>query len=191
MAEIVIEEAEFNTISAAKKLLEQMNSTPESRALLAKAIKIHHPNVRTEEEIAAELAAPHLEEVKKTRDEVKSILESLQARDKADTEARAKADMDGAFSRLRAQGGYNEDGIEKIKALMIDRSIPDPEAAAALFEKLNPAPVQTRSSWEPDKWNLESDAVDYDVKGLFADPDRWENEMIGKVLMEERSKAAV
>jgi len=74
-----------------------------------------------------------------------------------------------------------------VKRLMVDRSIPDPEAAAALFERLNPTPVQTRSSWEPDRWNLESDAVDHDVAGLFANPDKWEDAMIGKILIDERS----
>jgi hypothetical protein len=32
-------------------------------------------------------------------------------------------------------------------------------AAAALHERLNPTPAQTRSSWEPDSWNLKEEAV--------------------------------
>jgi hypothetical protein len=76
--------------------------------------------------------------------------------------------------------------LDKIKALMVDRNIADPEAAAALFERMNPAPVESRSTWEPDTWNIKDDAVENDVKGLFADPDRWADREVGKVLADVR-----
>ena len=186
MAETVIDDAYLAKLQAAEKLLEQLNSDPKSRKHLTAGIKQHYPQTRTEDDIAEEFAAPIREEVKASLSEVKGMLQKLQERDERDAERRTLADLDTAFGRLRNTYGYNEDGIDKIKSLMVDRSIPDPEAAAALYERLNPAPVDTRSSWEPDGWNLRDDAVETDVQGLFTDPDRWADKEVGKILLDIR-----
>lgn len=188
MAEVVVDEAQLNQLNAAQKLLEQINGDPKTRTLLTRAIKHHYPNTRTEEDIAEEYAAPIREEVKASLNEVKEMLGKLSERERRDDEQRTLASLDTAFSRLRSTYGYNDDGIDKIKSLMVDRSIPDPEAAAALYERLNPAPVETRSSWEPDGWNLRDDAVETDVQGLFSDPERWADKEVGKILLDIRSQ---
>ena len=188
MAETVIDDAYLAKLQAAEKLLEQLNSSPKSRKSLTAAIKEHYPQTRTEDDIAEEFAAPIREEVQASLSEVKGMLQKLHDRDQRDQELRTLADLDTAFGRLRSTYGYNEDGIDKIKSLMVDRSIPDPEAAAAPYERLNPAPVDTRSSWEPDGWNLREDAVDTDVQGLFTDPDRWADKEVGKILLDIRSQ---
>ena len=188
MAEIVIDDTQLAALQAAQKLLEQINGDPKTRPLLTKAIKAHYPNTRTEEDIAEEYAAPIREEVKQSLSKVEEMLAKIAERDAKENETRTLSQMEASFSRLRKAYGYNDEGIDKIKALMVDRSIPDPDAAAALFEKLNPAPVTTRSSWEPDSWDLKNNAVDTDIAGLFANPEKWGDEMIGKVLLEERSK---
>ena len=188
MAETVIDDAYLAKLQAAERLLEQLNSDPKSRKHLTAGIKQHYPNTRTEDDIAEEFAAPIREEVHASLSEVKSMLHKLNEREQRDAETRTLADLDKAFGRLRETYGYNEDGIDKIKSLMVDRSIPDPEAAAALYERMNPAPVETRSSWEPDGWNLREDAVDTDVQGLFTDPDRWADKEVGKILLDIRSQ---
>lgn len=190
MAAVEIEESELATLQAGRKLLEQINGDPKTRSLLTKAIKAHYPNTRTEEDIAAEVAQPYIEEVKGISAQLQAQLDKLTERDKADADGRALGTMNAAFDRLRTTSGYNDDGIENIKKLMVERNIPDPEAAAALFERLNPAPPQGRSSWEPDSWNFKENAVDNDIEGLFRDPELWGDKMIGKILLEERSKAA-
>ena len=189
MAETVIDDAYLAKLQAAEKLLEQLNSDPKSRKHLTAGIKQHYPQTRTEDDIAEEFAAPIREEVKASLSKVEEMLSKLDQREQRDAEMRTLADLDKAFGRLRQDYGYNEDGIDKIKSLMVDRSIPDPEAAAALYERLNPAPVDTRSSWEPDGWNLRDDAVETDVQGLFTDPDRWADREVGKILLDIRGQA--
>ncbi len=189
MAETVIDDAYLAKLQAAEKLLEQLNSDPKSRKHLTAGIKQHYPQTRTEDDIAEEFAAPIREEVKASLSKVEEMLSKLDQREQRDAEMRTLADLDKAFGRLRQDYGYNEDGIDKIKSLMVDRSIPDPEAAAALYERLNPAPSETRSSWEPDGWNLRDDAVETDVQGLFTDPDRWADKEVGKILLDIRGQA--
>lgn len=186
---VELDEADYNSLIAAKKLLEQLNGDPKSRKHLTAGIKQHYPQTRTEDDIAEEFAAPIREEVKASLSEVKDMLQRLNEREQREAESRTLADLDKAFGRLRQDYGYNEDGIDKIKSLMVDRSIPDPEAAAALYERLNPAPSETRSSWEPDGWNLRDDAVETDVQGLFTDPDRWADREVGKILLDIRGQA--
>lgn len=190
MAAVEIDDAELATLQAGKKLLEQINGDPKTRSLLTKAIKAHYPNTRTDEDVAAEVAQPYIERVEGVATKLQEQLDALTAERTAAADARAKGDMSSAFDRLRQTYGYNDDGIDRIQKLMIERNIADPEAAAALHERLNPTPAQTRSSWEPDSWNLKEDAVDHDVAGLFSNPDLWADKRIGQILMEERTKAA-
>jgi hypothetical protein len=188
MAEVVIDEAQLNAMQAASKLLEQINSDPKTRPLLTKAIKAHYPNTRTDEDVAEEVARPYIEKVEATASKLEEMFSKMAEREARDSESRALSQLDSSFSRLKSTYGYNDEGIDKIKALMVDRSIPDPEAAAALFERQNPKPTETRSSWEPDSWNLREDAVAVDVQGLFADPDRWADKEVGKILFDIRSQ---
>jgi hypothetical protein len=188
MAEVVIDEAQLNALTAAQKLLEQINSDPKTRPLLTKAIKAHYPNTRTDEDVAEEVARPYIEKVEATASKLEEMFSKIAEREAKDSEARALSQLESSFSRLKSTYGYNDEGIDKIKALMVDRSIPDPDAAAALFERQNPKPTEVRSSWEPDSWNLREDAVAVDVQGLFADPDRWADKEVGKILFDIRSQ---
>lgn len=190
MAEVIIEDTQLAALQAAQKLLEQINGDPKTRPLLTKAIKAHYPNTRTEEDIAEEYAAPIREEVKSSISKMEEMMNKLAEREAKENETRTLSQMESAFSRLRKTYGYNDEGIDKIKALMVDRSIPDPDAAAALFERMNPVPVVTKSSWEPQTWDLKNNAVDTDLAGLFANPEKWGDEMVGKILLEERAKGA-
>jgi hypothetical protein len=190
VAEVIIEDTQLAALQAAQKLLEQINGDPKTRPLLTKAIKAHYPNTRTEEDIAEEYAAPIREEVKSSISKMEEMMNKLAEREAKENETRTLSQMESAFSRLRKTYGYNDEGIDKIKALMVDRSIPDPDAAAALFERMNPVPVVTKSSWEPQTWDLKNNAVDTDLAGLFANPEKWGDEMVGKILLEERAKGA-
>lgn len=82
-----------------------------------------------------------------------------------------------------------EDGIEKVKQLMVDKSIADPYAAAARFLELNPPQTQEAPAWTPQHWNMDQqtggDAES--LKALFADEDRWADNMAGVALQEHRA----
>jgi hypothetical protein len=158
--------------------------------MLTKAIKVHYPNTRTDEDVADEVAKPYIEKVEAQASKLQEMYEKLEAKEKKAEELRQLSEMESSFGRLRSSYGYNDEGIEKIKGLMLERNIPDPEAAAALFERQNPRPSETRSAWEPDSWNLREDAVEVDVKGLFADPEKWADKMVGQVLADVRKQSA-
>lgn len=187
MADMTIDEGHYAQLQAAAKLLEQLNGDPKSRKHLTSAIKVQFPNTRTEEDIAEEFAAPIREEVKTSLSKVEEMLTKLTERETREAEQRSMQALQSSLDNVKQRYGFNDEGMDKIKALMVDRSIPDPEAAAALFEKLNPAPVVTRSSWEPDNYDIRNDAVENDVAGLFADPDRWADREVGKILLDIRS----
>ena len=68
---------------------------------------------------------------------------------------------------------------------MQERAIGDPEAAALLFDKLNPPPAVIKDAFAPDSWNFEQNAGP-DVKGLFENEDRWADKEAATVLNEMR-----
>jgi hypothetical protein len=190
MADVVVDEATLNSLVAAKELLERINASPKTRPLLTRAIKEHYPNTRTDEDVAEEVARPYIEKVEATASRLQQKLDALDAREARAAERETIDQMEASFARLRKSYGYNDEGIEKIKALMVDRNIPDPDAAAALFERQNPPAAETRSSWEPDSYDIRNNAVDVDVQGLFADPEKWADREVGRVLLDIRSQNA-
>ena len=122
----------------AMKLLSDMNSNPTARPLIEKAVKAVHPDVVTEEEKVTAQIEPHLKPVTDKRDLVLKRFEEEDARRTAAEERQVEQDLDAGFDRLRARN-YTDDGIEKIKQLMVERKVADPEVAAAYFESLGAA----------------------------------------------------
>lgn len=183
MAEI--SDNELTTLRNAMSLLQGMNNDPKSRAHLEKAIKVVKPEVVTEEEQAERMAKPFVEKFESATKTLEERIAALDARDAAAAERDQERALDDSFSRLR-KAGYTDDGLEKIKKLMVDRSIPDPEAAAALFDKQNPAPPADAPGFTPDHWNFQTDESKRDIKGLFADPEKWADKEAANVLNEIR-----
>jgi hypothetical protein len=167
-------------------LLATMDNNPESKRLLEQALKVVKPEVVTEEEIAARLAKPYIDEVKATQAQLQEFLDGQKARDEAQAAAAATSNVNAAFARL-AKVGYQEDGLAKIKQLMLDRNIADPEAAAALFDKQNPPQEHQQPGWTPQSWEIGSTASpSTDLKELFANEDAWADREAGRVLNEIR-----
>ena len=192
MAEIPDDQLE--ALVKAATLLQNLSSNPQALSHLERSIKAINPNVETTEEAAARQARPLIEPI---QSEVAELRAQLSERIKADDDRRAAAEMalqdkeiNSAFQRLQDNDGYTPEGIENIKKLMVDRKIADPEAAAALFSRMHPPAKQEQSSWEPARWNLEDNAVANNVSGLFTDPDKWADNEVGQVLLEERRKVS-
>ena len=94
------------------------------------------------------------------------------------------AEINAAFGRLREQG-YTEEGIGKIKQLMVERKIADPEAGAALFDKINPAKPLEHSGFQPTSWNFGGMGNDEpDTKMLFENEDLWAEKEAMKIIRE-------
>jgi D-alanyl-D-alanine carboxypeptidase len=171
----------------AMQLLSDMNSNPVSRKTLEQAVKVVRPDVETEEEKVTAQIEPHLKPVSEKMDAVLKRFEEEDARRAADLDRQVEADLNAGFDRLR-QRNYTEDGIEKIKQIMVDRKVADPDVAAAYFEKMNP-PAQTEGAgWTPQNWDLAAGASDAgtEMNALFSDEDGWADRQASKVLNEIR-----
>ena len=168
----------------AMRLLEGMNKNPEAKRSLEKAIKVLHPEVETEEEIAARMTQPGLEKVEGVAAKLQERLDAFDKREADLKEREQVAQLESAVGRLRS-AGYTDEGLEQIKKLAVERSIPDLEAAAALFDKQNPPAAPQQPGWQPDHW-ANADSGDTDTKALFANEDRWADNEAAKVLNEIR-----
>lgn len=189
MAKVEIDDSELQGYRRAVGLLEKLNASPKARAHLERAVKAEFPDVKTQEEQIEEFAAPHLQKVTETVEALNKRLADIDAREKKLAEDAADNALIASFGRLKQQG-YTEEGLAKIATLMTDRRIPDPEAAAALFDRMNPKPApEAPSSWEPQSWNIDQNAV-VDTKALFTDEDRWADAEVGKVLADIRGQRA-
>ena len=189
-----IDDAQLDALVKAAQLLQSLQTNPNAVAHLERAIKVVHPQVETSEELAARQAKPLIEPMQQRIDELQARFDERVAAEEERTRAAqlayAEKQIEATFTRLREKDGYTAEGIEKIKELMVQRSIADPDAAAALFDRMNPAPKQEQAAWEPQRWNLQDSAVEGDVKGLFADPDKWADNAVGQVLLEERQRTS-
>lgn len=190
MAKVEVDQSELEGLRRARMLLEQLNGSSKARPLFERAIKAEFPDVVTQEEQAEQLAQPFIQRVTDVEKKLEERLAAIDAKEAAAREKAADAELHGAFDRLR-QAGYTNEGLGKIAALMADRNIPDPEAAAALYDRQNPKPVEAPpSSWEPQSWNYSGEDPAINVKELFGNPDAWADKEVGKILADVRRGSA-
>lgn len=189
--QIEVDEVEYQNQQQLTRLYGSMMQDPKSRELLTKAAKIVNPKAVTpeldaKEEVLAALAAEREERL------------ALQASIAADKAERAEKENLQAFSTSWEQKrgslrklGYTDDGIEKIEQLAQERGIVDLEAAAALFDRMNPPQQVTASSgFAPFDTFNPSDRDNENFKALMEakgeDP-MTENKMIREALDDYRS----
>lgn len=172
---VEVDETELSILRGAHKLLDQLTASPKTRRQFQSAVKQLYPATVTDEDRVNE--APEVQRLNKLEKTVTDFLETQKRRDD-DNETTA------AFGRLR-DGGYTEEGITKIKQLMVDRKIADPEAGAALFDKINPATQLPPSGFMPTNWNFGAMAdSEADTKLLFENEDAWAEREAMKVIRE-------
>lgn len=189
MAKREIDEQELLQLQRGFALLEQLQGDPKARSHLERAVKVKYPDIKTQEEQIEEVSAPHVARVNEAVEALNKRMADLDAREQKAAEDAADNALLSSFQRLQSQG-YTNEGISQIARLMSDRKIADPEAAAALYDRMNPRQVEAPpSAWEPQHWNIESNAV-VDTKALFTDPDKWADAEVGKVLADVRGQRA-
>lgn len=183
-----ITDEELLAARRAVEIIQKLNANPESRADFQRSLKKLDPTIRTQEDEANELTAP----LKAQIDAMRLLLEERDTKEAAEREQRveeaAMQRLTDGFSRLRSQHGLTPEGEEKLKQIMTEKTIPDPEVAFAFFEKQNPKPLPEQPGWTPDRWNYDTDSV-VDTAGLFKDSEKWGDDMVGQVLMEERRRS--
>lgn len=183
MAEI--DDAELNTLQRGFALLQKLSTSPKTQRDFERVLKMDNPELQTTEDLASTVAKPYLDKVEDISKRLEERFAAMDEREAKSKDAQEQRETEEAFSRLR-QAGYQDDGLDRIKQLMVERRIADPEAAAALFDRQNPK-VDTRpSAWEPDSWNYHENAVDNDMEGLLKNPDKWADKQVAIVLNEMR-----
>lgn len=183
---VEIDEAEVSALRRAAKVLQELNAKPESRKHLEKGLKVINPDLETEEDVAARLAAPHLAQIEAANKRAEALEKRLDDADKAAREAADAAKVTKALSWLDDQN-YTDEGKAEIKKIMEAELIPNVEAAAALFEKRNPKPVSVPgANYESDSWNLRGDTKDDNLKELFTNEDAWGDKEAARTLNDIR-----
>lgn len=187
MAEVP--DAELAILRNSYALLRKMETDPRSKPSLEAAVKVHHPEVRTEADVAAEATAPILEPIKASLEKINARFEAEDAKAVERQQTADEANLSTAFANLRSQG-LTEAGEAKVKELMVSRNIADPEAAFALFERNNPKPAADAPSWQPDGWDFStttpSQGATRDLEGLYANEDKWADQEAALTLNEIR-----
>lgn len=174
-----ISEEELTLLRSARGLLDQLMTSPKTKKNIQSLVKTLHPNVVTDEDQAAEVLGP-------VREEIEALKKWKQDREDKDIEGQ----FDAKFKALRGEG-FTDDGIEKLKKLMVDRQIPDVEAAVALFERQNPAPKETPDALRSRGWADIPQGSEDTVKELMADESAWARKEAGKVFDEIRNGQVV
>jgi hypothetical protein len=138
MATVQVDETEFLASQGTLKALQGMLANPEARKLVLKARKISDPTASIPEIDAAE---PVNKEIQALKDQFEALKAERAAAEEA---AKVQAHTDSFINSWKAKkteyrdAGYNTDYVESVEKLAQERGIADFDAAAALFDKMNP-----------------------------------------------------
>jgi hypothetical protein len=147
VAKIEVDEAEYNNMVALRGVAAKMVAKPESRRLLEQAQKLVDPNAATPmlDQEAAHLAP--VKELEKTVNERIAKFEKDRDDEKREqTLASIAGKQEAAFSRLKSQHHYTDEGVEAIRKLMETKGLIDVDDAVAIFERTNPPPTPAMPS---------------------------------------------
>ena len=150
---VEIEETELHNFQQVSTAVRSMLGNPKARKLLLQAQKEIAPGmVIPEIDAPAELSTA-ISKAEQIALDAKQQMADFIAAQEAEKKTNAFASAwEGKKSALRQQG-YTDEGITKIEALAQERGIPDLDAAAALFDRLNPpAPPATPNGFGT--WDL-------------------------------------
>lgn len=164
------------TVQAAR-LLKSLHGNKAAYPLLKQAVKAANPNVSFSED---NLAAPYVARLDAIEKTVTDGFKSLK-------DERENAALQAQLGSMQERHGFADKVMDEVKALMVERGIADPEAAALLYEKEHPAPQAPASS----SWGQASllNAVDEsdELKDWIANEDAACDREVGRALDEIKS----
>lgn len=181
-----VSQEELNILTGAYTLLSKLHGDVKTRGQFEGLVKQVNPQAVTSHDIAA----PHLKPI---QDELAELKKWRADREKRDRETDQDGKLAAAFDKLRREDGLTDEGEKTVKKLMVDRNIPDPEAAFALFQRQSPPPTPIdgmHSNGMPGRRWGDIEAAQASDALLFADPDRWATDTASKVLTEMRAGRA-
>jgi len=160
-------QAKRQTADLAESLFNDPNLNHEAKAL----IKKKYPNMKIPDydiEQRFENRFAEMEKSRKDADEAKRL---------ADDEERFKENR----SSVQKQYGFTEEAMKKVEDMMVERNIPDYEAAAALFAAKNPQ--ISEPTWDSTRWHHENTDS---FKQIVTDPEAWgRDEIMGAIRRDE------
>lgn len=161
--------------AAAYALLDGVLKDPKVRAKQLALLKEHKPDFVVPE---IDAAAPINARIDGLQADNEKLRKELAERD-------ASASMQSKFDKLQRDQGLTDEGVEKVKKLMVERSIPDPVDAAVIFASQQPKPDPAEPvGYSPTHF---LDDTDKDLEPWFANEDRQAEIETANVLREIRA----
>jgi len=172
-----LSDEELRVLQGSKKLLDKMLGSPKTKRATEKLIKEHFP----ETQITDDIVEPVEKELQELRKDFKEFRDSLKGKE-------LDSKLEKGVEYLKTERDFTDEGIEKLKKLMIEREIPSILDAAAVWEKRNPPKPQEPSIMAPTDWGFGRKTDDPDVKLLFEDEDAWAEKEARRAWAEETAK---
>ena len=176
MADEIMSEEEAKLLRGSKALMDQLLKNKATRRDAEKLIKKLYPETTTTDD----LAEPYIQRVEGLEKKLDEFFKR-QDGEKLDNK------LNGQIQELRDRG-FTDDGIEKVKKLMVQESIPNALAAAAFWEQQNPPKPSAPAGYSPTDWGIGRKTDDADLTLLFQDEDAWAEKEATRVWQEESAK---
>jgi hypothetical protein len=119
-----------NEAAQAFMLLDQLLKNPDTRNDTLKLMKRQHPKAVIPE---LDAAAPYEKKFEELTKKIDDFI-TAQGNDRVDSKLLGKLDA------IRSRHGLTDEGMEKLKQMMLDKSIADPEDAIHVFNASQPQP---------------------------------------------------
>jgi len=177
---VEITDSDLRILTGSKALLDKLLQG-KTRARQEALIKEHYPDTNTTQDIAEPFVKPLEEKIEKLSKDFADYRKEVQGKD---LDTRLAKDI----KYLQEQRDFTDEGIEKLKKMMIEREIPSIIDAADLWTHRNPARSQEPSTLSPSDWGFGKKTEDPDMKLLFEDEDAWAEKEARKAWAEETIK---
>lgn len=192
--------AQAKSALPSKKLLDALGNNPKTRAKALELIKEVLPNFSIPEVDVPKHATALIDAKMKDVTEKLEALSRERDEEKGKKNAKSIDDLIDTGRKQLKKDGYTQEGIENIEKLMQDRGLTDYEAAASLFDRMNPpeesmvSNIVSAKDWGGIVENTEDNPWADAVKprgsngGQYAAIKRAQNTEISKWLQENRQQ---
>ena len=176
-----ISDEQLRLLNGSKALLDKLLGSPKTRRAAEKLIKEHYPETVTSDDVAEPFIKEANEKIDNLSKEFKDFIKDFKGKSLDDK-------LEREIAELKAEQDFTDDGIEKLKKLMIEREIPSIKDAAVIWNHKNPPQPQEPSIMQPLDWGFGRKTEDPDLKLLFEDEDAWADKEARRTWAEETAK---
>lgn len=139
MPKIEVDEADYQQSTQLRQRFEKALRDPKNRAKLLEAWQEANPDIVIPEVAAKKPVMDEVQAVTKKFDDFIKEQADKEAKREEDARINAfKSSWESQKKAIRDEYQLNDAGVSEVEKLAQERGIPDLEAAAALFRKLNP-----------------------------------------------------